>query len=421
MKSKAIVAGLILQFYSISSYAYLDPASSSALLASSGSIIFILIIIFTNLIKFILGAFYLFNSKINIFYKWDLVVHIEYSGYYSSFERYLEINKNISMLLICPEGLYFELRKKTLLYKNVKICNANTLFIQSSVISIVRANFLITSTPGIGTRYFNKTDRIKRTAFMTHSASDVHSYNLISFDHFDVIYCPNEIIKNNIITILNKRGNFSIPKIYVVSLQYFVYLKNAGLYSKFQKLEKNSLLLAPSWGQSSFLTIADNNMLNAIVLLAKKLSLKLIFRPHPQSIASKEFAYLNAHSIFQQSNVDYELDLSDMPFEALGTAKLLLSDFSSIIYDYNFISEKPMTICYFNESCDSALPKEDIFMNIKSLEYSSYSENVIFCQDYLSLYESINKFDLFHPCRRINVEDLFLHDSADYLLNVNNV
>ena len=98
-----------------------------------------------------------------------------------------------------------------------------------------------------------------------------------------------------------------------------------------------TVLLAPSWGTSSILCRYGRNFLDALAATGYK----IIIRPHPQSFVSDKAVMDELQAAYPDSDqISWNSDSDN--FEALRKADIMISDFSSVIFDYTLIFSKPV-------------------------------------------------------------------------------
>ena len=98
-----------------------------------------------------------------------------------------------------------------------------------------------------------------------------------------------------------------------------------------------TVLLAPSWGTSSILCRYGRNLMDALAATGYK----IIMRPHPQSFVSDKAVMDELQAAYPDSDqISWNSDSDN--FEALRKADIMISDFSSVIFDYTLIFNKPV-------------------------------------------------------------------------------
>jgi CDP-glycerol glycerophosphotransferase (TagB/SpsB family) len=97
-----------------------------------------------------------------------------------------------------------------------------------------------------------------------------------------------------------------------------------------------TVLLAPSWGSSSILVRYGSHIIDALL----DTGYNLIIRPHPQSFtADKEVMDDLIKKYPDSDRLTWNRDTDN--FSALNRADIMISDFSSVIFDYCLIFNKP--------------------------------------------------------------------------------
>ena len=100
-----------------------------------------------------------------------------------------------------------------------------------------------------------------------------------------------------------------------------------------------TILVSPSWGKETLLTKYGLTLLEPLA----QAGFSLIIRPHPQSLIgeaeSKNIAYLQK-SLQQYQNVEWNIGTPNV--YAFAKADMMISDFSSVIFDFVCLEGKPV-------------------------------------------------------------------------------
>ena len=100
-----------------------------------------------------------------------------------------------------------------------------------------------------------------------------------------------------------------------------------------------TILVSPSWGKETLLTKYGLTLLEPLA----QAGFSLIIRPHPQSLIgeaeSKNIAYLQK-SLQQYQNVEWDIGTPNV--YAFARADMMISDFSSVIFDFVCLEGKPV-------------------------------------------------------------------------------
>lgn len=321
-------------------YAYIDPASGTIL---SNILVILLLPIFfklQSLYQLAASYFIIVSKRINTKKNYDIVFHIENNIYYDLFEEIIEKSKHLNLLIISPKNNLIKFNRK-----NITIITEEKLFYQLGISRFVRANFFITSTPGLNTNYFHKNKKIKKYIHICHSSMDVHVYQIFSFDNFDFICCPTIHFQNNLIKLLKQRYGFCKPKIILTDLFYL----NKKLTYKKESLNKNKpnlLTVAPTWGDDSLLYKINEEFIHAIKKLASKKKLIINFRPHPQTYISDKEKLNNIFKLFKKFKLNYCFDNQSDNFKSLFNSRILICDISGVFSDYLILNNNPKILVH---------------------------------------------------------------------------
>ncbi len=106
-----------------------------------------------------------------------------------------------------------------------------------------------------------------------------------------------------------------------------------------------TILVSPSWGKETLLTKYGLTLLEPLA----QAGFSLIIRPHPQSLIgeaeSKNIAYLQK-SLQQYQNVEWDIGTPNV--YAFARADMMISDFSSVIFDFVCLEGKPVLTLDFS-------------------------------------------------------------------------
>ena len=205
-------------------------------------------------------------------------------------------------------------------------------------LSHVRAKVLLATTPNIGTEGYpiQRSPGVARMIHVFHAFADCSAYHVGSLDHYDIVLTVGPHQEKPIREV-EKARHLSPKTMIPVGLPYF-----DAQYLSLEKTEKPAsevptILVAPSWGAKGCLTEYG---IDFVIALAKA-NFRVIVRPHPQSyIAEPAFIADCQSKTSAFSNVTWDA-------ETIGTASmmksdLLISDTSSIRFDYAFLYGKPV-------------------------------------------------------------------------------
>ncbi len=368
---------------------YIDPGTGSMLIAAISGIIMTLIF---SLRGFLYRSLYLFLGKrykgVNDFSS-QLVFYNEGTNYWNVFKpvlnHYIMSGQKFTYLTSDKNDPGLKLDNSICI--SHYIGEMNQAFI---VLNKLKANMCVMTTPQLNILRLKRSEDVKHYCYLAHAPMDVHANKKFSFDYYDSVLCGNEYHVTNLRQLEKVRKS-----------QEKLLLKTGCTYydevADVPFAVGDSILLAPTWGDRTFLVRYGD-------LIIEKLlegNNKVILRPHPQSWISDKEVLEDIISKFDNEDlltIDKELDNSI----SLSKAKTVICDITSgIIYDFIFLHKKPVIAVDFswenggyessnikNEPCTKLLLKEagkiitaDDISNINSiirdLKQISITEKVI--------------------------------------------
>ena len=325
--------------------AYLDPGSGSALvgtlIAVAGAALYSLKSLFYRLISknsppppLISASIAIFSEGKNYWGTWRLIVE-ELLARKVHF-AYYTMDLHDPALLIDDEHMHARL------YDKNKAASYQKL-------SRIKAKVLLATTPNIGTPGFpiRRSKDVSRMLHVFHAFADISAYHLGSLDHYDVVLTVGPHQEKYIREVEKARG-LKAKEILPVGLPYFdaQYLAAHGARSvtsgedtasPLRTAEQATILVAPSWGAKGCLTEYGIGFVKELA----EAGYDVIVRPHPQSfIAEAEFMAKCQAETASYKNIVWDKE----PVGAVSMKKsdLLISDTSSIRFDYAFLYGKPV-------------------------------------------------------------------------------
>lgn len=205
-----------------------------------------------------------------------------------------------------------------------------------TALGFLEADVFALTTPGIDVLQIRRSPGVKKYVHILHAIGDIHYYKLYSFDYYDVVFCSSIAQQKSLKVLEEKRKTLtkSLPLLGCPYLDLFVARAQKDAIAP----ESNTILIAPTWGKNSLLKKSGGPLIAA--MLAKQ-GYRVIFRPHPQSLISEP-------EMIQQLKEDYaqfpniEWDINPDGFRSLQRAQLMISDISSVIFDFAFVFLKPV-------------------------------------------------------------------------------
>lgn len=213
-----------------------------------------------------------------------------------------------------------------------------------------RLNFLVAdvclmTTPGLDVYQLKRSRGVKHYANVLHSVDDATSYRLFGLDYFDSVLLSGEYQKKGIRELEGKRG-IKEKELVVVGCPYLDVLRTRN--NRKDPVVPFTVLVSPSWGPASLLVSHGERLLGAL----EQTGWRIIVRPHPQSLRSETETLDWLKARFPESE-RFVWDFSPDNHESLCNSDVMISDFSSIIFDFCFLFERPFL--YANASFDDEI------------------------------------------------------------------
>lgn len=337
LKNKLSIFFFIL-FISKDTYAYLDPASGNAIvclvISLFGAFIFYLKNVFYKIVGIVLG------KPIEKKHKDHLVIFSEGKSYFLTFKPIIEelINRKIhfSYLTMDVEDPALFIDNE---YMNSRyIGKGNRAY---SKISNYRSDVMLSTTPNIGCKEFpiKRSRKINHMVHIWHSVCDTSFYNLGALDYYDAALTVGPWVEKSIREIEVIR-NIPHKDVVACGLPYLDEMKNiidSNPSYETSDNQKKTILVAPSWGDKNCLKYYGTEFIKE---LAQK-DFNIIIRPHPQSLkVENDFISAMQDEFSSYENVVFDFDSDGL--KSMAKSSVLISDKSSMRFDYAILFEKPV-------------------------------------------------------------------------------
>ena len=211
-------------------------------------------------------------------------------------------------------------------------------------LNLLAADIVLMSTPGLDVYQMKRSKTVKHYAHVRHGSGDATMYRLFGIDYFDSVLLTGDYQKADIRYLEKARGTKE-KELVTVGCTYLDELKKK--MDSIPKEENHifTVLVSPSWGPSAILSKYGEKLLDPLV----KTGWKIIVRPHPQSKKSEADMLDTLQEKYKDcKNLEWNYERDNI--FAMKKADIMISDFSSIIYDYTFLCDKP--VMYVNADLD---------------------------------------------------------------------
>ncbi len=266
-----------------------------------------------------------------------LVFYSEKNGFYKYYKNIIEeiihrTNITIHYITGDPEDEVFGLESEQ--FKPYYI-GENRLII---LMMKLEADIMVMTTPDLE-NFQLKRSYVKKDIEYIYVPHDVNSANLTfhkdALDHFDTIFASGPKNKTEL---LEREEKYKLPQKRIVEWGSSVIDNMAAAYEKLPAVQgdRKTILIAPSWQKDNILDSCIEQILDAL----KTSAYRIIVRPHPQYVRHFEARIDALAAKYKEDGIEVQKDFSSN--STVYTADLLVTDWSSIAYEYAFSTLKPV-------------------------------------------------------------------------------
>lgn len=269
--------------------------------------------------------------------KKKIVFYSEKNGFYKYYKNIIEeiirrTNIVIHYITSDPEDEVFTMESEQ--FKPYYI-GENKLIV---LMMKLETDIMVMTTPDLE-NFHLKRSYIKKDIEYIYVPHDVNSSNLTfhknALDHFDTIFTSGPKNKEEL---AEREEKFQLPKKNLVEWGSSVIDNMISAYEKMdaQENEKKTVLIAPSWQKDNILDSCIEELLDNL----KGCGYQVIVRPHPQYVRHFEEKINALIQKYQPEGIEIQKDFSSN--KTVYTADVLLTDWSSIAFEYAFATLKPV-------------------------------------------------------------------------------
>lgn len=331
-KCLIIVCGLFYALIPSTAFAYLDPATGNAMFTLAVTIISAALFG----CQYLYEHFFLFRgafkrNKNTI----PLLLYSEGNAYRGWFEPILdELEKRrIKTVYYTSAEDDFCFQKNYRHISPVFIGKGNRAYAK---MAFVKADIVLMTTPGLDVYQLKRSRYVKKYVHFYHGCDDQCFYKLFGVDYYDALLTDSEINGTYVRELEHKR-NLPAKELVVVGNIKLDELQKRIKDAPIKNDIKKTILLAPSWGRESCLYKYGNR----IIELLLKTDCRIIIRPHPQmKIDNPQLLHKLQNDYPDSERLRWDFDTDNLP--SMLQSDLMISDFSSIVFEYAFVLHKPV-------------------------------------------------------------------------------
>ncbi len=327
---------------------YLDPGTGSLLLYALLGIITTLWFAIKNIFFSFRGLFSKSKISVDKNESFRIVFHSEGGKYFHVFKPVIDelIKQKEKSIYVTPDandpalklqGEYF-----TVLQPGNELATINFM-------NHINADIVVSTTPHLDIYMWKRSKHVKKYAHLFHAPTGIDFYEKYALSFYDIILCVGPFTEEAQAE-LDKKRNLPQKQYIPVGCTYYDYMlseysekeKQADIIQmlKNKNSKQGTILYAPTWGKlrSSFFSTGQTIMRKLL-----EAGYDVIFRPHPQFYVSHKQeleSFMKEFSNFTNLTIDNE----KTPVKSMILSDLLITDFSGVLFDYAYLSEKPVLL-----------------------------------------------------------------------------
>ena len=225
--------------------------------------------------------------------------------------------------------------------------------------NMLRADVVLSSTPGLDVYQWKRSPGVKWYVHVLHAANGVTSYRMFGTDYYDALLLSGEYQIGEVRR-LEALRHLPAKECVLAGLPHMDAILARWRERGPAPAHETTLLLAPSWGPSSLFHRFGERLIERL----RATGYRLIIRPHPQSLVSERELIDRLRKRFPaDGRLEWNFDNDN--FDALYRADLLISDYSSVVFDFALIFDRPVIyaeVSFDTEPYDAGWLEEEMWI-----------------------------------------------------------
>ena len=202
--------------------------------------------------------------------------------------------------------------------------------------NMLQADVVLSSTPGLDVYQWKRSKGVKWYVHVLHAANGVTSYRMFGTDYYDALLLSGEYQIREVRS-LEALRRLPAKECVLAGLPHMDAIRARWLEKGPAPAHETTVLLAPSWGNSSLLHRFGERLIESLL----ETGYRIILRTHPQSLVSEKELIGRLRKCFPE-NGRLEWNFDNDNFDALYRSDLLISDYSSVVFDFALIFDRPV-------------------------------------------------------------------------------
>ena len=223
--------------------------------------------------------------------------------------------------------------------EHIKTLLINNYFILKLFFILLKCKFMIMTLSDLGNNV-SKSKNCDFYVYFYHGLCSTHKiYTKEAFKNYDIIFTNGEYQSKEL---KKAEIEYNFPKKEIVNVGYF-FLDHLKKKANLKIIEEKNILFAPSWNYNI------KNLFNdySIQIISKLLNdnYKVTLRPHPEHYKRSKKILKKILDIYNYEK-NFSLDKNFSNLKSLEKACILITDNSSIVFEYLLLFKRP--IIYIN-------------------------------------------------------------------------
>lgn len=264
----------------------------------------------------------------------QMVFYSEGSGYWSHFEPvFLALRSAGQPVLYVTSSLHDPVYQNP--PQGTQVFYVGSGMVRTLFFATLDVDVLLMTMPDLQTFHIKRSPHRVHYAYLQHSIVSTHMvYRPAAFDHFDSVFCVGP---HHVQEIRKREEQQQLPAKILLEHGYG---RLDGMLNKIASTgaeQKRSVLIAPSWGDSSLLNLCGIELIDNLVQGGHE----VVLRPHPRS---RQLNPQVLHAIEQRfgGQPGFSLDENMDAHSSLAAAGVMISDWSGAALEFAFAYQRPV-------------------------------------------------------------------------------
>ncbi len=203
-------------------------------------------------------------------------------------------------------------------------------------LNMMSADVVLSTTPGLDVLQWKRSKDVDWYVHTLHAVDSAAAYRMFGLDYYDAVLLSGEFQEKEIRTLEKLRG-IPAKELEIVGCTYLDVMAERLKTMERPRNERPCVLLAPSWGDSSILSVYGSKIIDALL----DTGYEVVIRPHPQSMTAEKDLLDSLMAAYPNSD-DISWNFDNDNFEILNRCDIMISDFSGVVFDFALVFDKPV-------------------------------------------------------------------------------